>query len=626
MDKRKVKIGFGFILSLLIILAFFVQISLDNQTHYYNIYGLDGENSVELSKGNVIVQDFTLENKQIKSLKVFSYEKKKFKNFHINYEVYKKEKKVTQGSVKVNSTSIGKDITLSLNKKIKRVKGKKMTIRLSTDSDESLTLKSDENNNLSLMVVSNELSTFYKVSIVIGVIVALFGLFSYIYIFILRWDLEKLFFGALLFFGFIINFLIPLGNVPDETYHFLTAFHYSNEMMGIHEDITNISIRQCDKDIFEKYEIEDDYKVELYLQDLFDQSNVNSKLVSSDKACLSVGKYSFTYYLSALGITFGRLCGLNTLLCAFIARFLNFMFFLIISYLCIKKLPIFKEIFMFVCMLPITLQQAFSLSYDGIVLTFAIVISALTVKLYHDSKLSKKEHAVLIGACILISLCKGYAYSPIVLAPLSFYALRFYEKYKSKIKLIYIVSAFTILLVLAVLGVLFFNKTAVEGSMFYLCGHPIILLKWIKGTVFSQTTFILRSGLGTVLGLCRIGTYKVLLIFCLLNLLYILVCTNITKFKINSWVRLIFILIFLVTFFGTFLAMYTWTYKINAIDFINGHIINGIQGRYFIPLMPLLFISLCFNKKEFKNLKNISLYNEILYCVLTIISVIVTVG
>lgn len=626
MDLKKARIGFGFVLSLLIILAFFIQISLDNQIHYYSIFSLDGDNSVELSKDNSVVQDFTLENKQIKSFKIFSFEKKKLNNFHIHYEVYKNDKKVTNGSVRVKSVVVGEDITLNFKKKIKRVKGKNISVHLSTNSDESLLLKSDENNHLSLMVVSNELSTFYKVSIAIGAIVALFGLFSYIYIFILHWELDKLFFIALFIFGFLINFLIPLGNVPDETYHFLTSFHYSNEILGIHEDITNITIRQCDKDIFEKYEIEDDYKVEMYLQDLFDQSNVKNKLVKSNKACLEVKKYSFTYYLSAIGITIGRMCGLNTLLCAFIGRFFNYLFFAIISYICIKKLSIFKEVFMFVCLLPITLQQAFSLSYDGIVLTFAIVISALTIKLYYDGKLSKKEHFILTISCVLISLCKGFAYTPIVLAPLSFYVFRAYDKNKSKIKPIHIVSALFIILCLGILGIIFFNKTTTEGSMMYLCGHPILLLKWIKGTAVSQSKFIMKTAFGTILGLCRIGTFQLLLLYCISNLIYILICTNIEKFKISWWIRILFVLMFLVIFFGTFLAMYTWTYKINAVDFINGHIINGIQGRYFIPLMPLLFVSLCFNKKEHTNLKSISLYNEILYCVLSIISIIVQVG
>lgn len=626
MNNVNLKKILGFLLSALILFTFFLQIKTDNNTHKFTIYSTDGEDVVELSNSNKLEQTFNLECNEIKSFWLFPKETKKLNNFHLNYQLVYKNKVLRKGSLTLDSVSSDSPISIDFKKSVKNVRNKKLKFVLSTDSNEYISFGVDEKNNLGTTVISQELTRFFLISILIGAVVVLFTLLVYYLLFIRKISFNKLFIVSIILFGFLINFLVALGNVPDETPHYLTVYHYSNTMLGIKDDFTNVTMRKCDQETLYKYEFENDYKFETYLNDLFDTSDQDTSLTKSGKACLDVKKYSFTYYLSALGMTVGRLCHLNSILCAFLARLMNFLFFAIVSYLCIKTLPVFKELFSYICLLPITLQQAFSLSYDAIVITLALIISTFVVKLYYDKSLSKRNTTILIISCVLLSLCKSFAYSPIILAPLSFYLLKWWDKVRKKVnlKIVFTICALFILFGCACIFIM--NRTVVEGSTLYLCGHPILLYKWVKGTFFNTTVFLLKTTFGTALGQCSIFVFEPLIFLIVFNLFYILMRTNVENIYIPDYSKGIFILIFLVVFFGIFLAMYGWTYKIDNEVYILNKIIDGIQGRYFIPLMPLLFICFCNNKNEYTGFSNIALYNSILICALTVISAIIYVG
>ena len=275
--------------------------------------------------------------------------------------------------------------------------------------------------------------------------------------------------------GTILNVFVPVGNVPDEANaHMINAYHMSNQILRIEDDVNNVKMRKCDLSTF-GYTYVKDQVMDSYLKKMFDNKDLDTELVSSKHQIVPVKRYSFTYCLSGLGISIGRLLGLNGILCILLGRLLNFILFVLCIAYCLRNTPIFKSIFIFIGLLPITLQQAFSLSYDSIVLSLSLLIVSLTIQLFHDKKLNAKKWVLLIGSCILLIPCKSFAYAPLVLAPISFVLTKIdFSKFKNKKgRLCLGILVFAILLVY-LLGVAFVGPRIQSGTILYLIFNPAV--------------------------------------------------------------------------------------------------------------------------------------------------------
>lgn len=209
-------------------------------------------------------------------------------------------------------------------------------MNLSTNSSGFVKFKASAKKQLNFSVLFTGITKYYKLCFFISIFILLFSILLYVALFFIGISYNKIFFVALFVFGILFNILIPISNVPDEANaHITKAYHYSNILMGIEDDVNDVKIRKSDHALF-SYAYIDDQKMEKYLSDLL-SNNVDSTMISSKQKMLETKGYSFTYYLSAVGITIGRFFNLNGILCMLIARMLNYLLFVFCGMLLCEK-------------------------------------------------------------------------------------------------------------------------------------------------------------------------------------------------------------------------------------------------------------------------------------------------
>lgn len=130
------------------------------------------------------------------------------------------------------------------------------------------------------------------------------------------------------------------------------------------------------------------------------------------------------YVPQALGISLGRLAGANTIVLLYLGRFFNLLFFVAMIFWTIRRAPFGKEVFLGVGLLPMTLHLAGSFSYDVMILGCMFLFGAVCLDLtYKKEKVTWKDilllaillavagpckiiYAVLMGLCLLIPIKK----------------------------------------------------------------------------------------------------------------------------------------------------------------------------------------------------------------------------
>lgn len=277
------------------------------------------------------------------------------------------------------------------------------------------------------------------VIVIIEVIVAIFLYITKIH----NWKIENIYLVIAILTGIFYMTLIPVGLVPDEKSHFLRAYEIADGHLVSDKDEEGVGGRVYPKEL--KEVIAD--KTEFTYEDVFKnmsvrESNENEFLIFSNTSL-----YSFICYLpQSTGILLAKIVNLPPLLIAYVGRIFNFACFLILMYFGLKFIPCYKNLFMFIALLPITMQEAVSLSPDA--LTIATSFSLISFVLYMINKkkgqMNKKELIIMSLLAIILSMCK-IVYLPLCLLLFLIPNDRFKNKKDKYIK-ISLLAAFVILI------------------------------------------------------------------------------------------------------------------------------------------------------------------------------------
>lgn len=206
-----------------------------------------------------------------------------------------------------------------------------------------------------------------------------------------------------LILGIFYLFVLPPLSAPDEISHYISAYQLSNRLMGkqaTYQD-GHVLIRAQDlflEDVQGDYEFKDKIgtlekpldkenkeKESVVLSRVLDEGayrlihqvglsgRADTKDLPEDALALSqfppVITTPIAYFPQALGISLARIGNMNSLGLAYMGRFLNLLFFVFITTLTIKILPVYKEIYFGVNLLPMVLHLAASFSYDAYILS-----------------------------------------------------------------------------------------------------------------------------------------------------------------------------------------------------------------------------------------------------------------
>ena len=403
------------------------------------------------------------------------------------------------------------------------------------------------------------------------------------------------------FIGSMYIFALPPFSVPDEGSHIATVYAKSSKLLG--KEATNSDgrvIADPDMGIFyisEEYPTKSTYAQ--YFKGAFGKTEdiVNETIsLRSPLSAKTIG-----YVPQVLGVSFARTLGLNGEQILLLGRLFALLWYCVIMGIVINIVPVKKMVFFVVGLMPMTIQQVASFSYDSVLLGFCFLLTAyLLYLIFQKDKVTWQDALIVTVLSIGIGSIK-YIYLPIL--GLLFFVPK--EKFGSKHKknkairceaLLLIggfgISKMTMLVQAAEVG-----KLRADGLgqytikyVFENLGGTIIV---VVRTVFDRISFYIESMIASPLGWVEIELPGVILFgFIILLLLCGLSDRGKYRFSENEK-RVCYLLVLVMN--GLVLAAMLVSYT-----YIGSDIILGVQGRYFVPALPLV---LCAMDSEYVTLK-----------------------
>lgn len=476
-------------------------------------------------------------------------------------------------------------------------------------------------------ITSNKPSSFLFIDILIYTLLAVSACFYIRKVSNNEICIEKLFLICIIPLGIIYTLLIPPGIVPDEWVHMQNTFSLSSQIMGKTVDET-IQLRECEEAFLAN-------QVTAPNNDYYDY--IYSNIISIDQEYhykdTDIHNISYTqlfsYFPSVIGVILGRLFHLGIVSTVYLGRLLNFIFYVSMTYAAIKKLPFGKILMFVITMLPMACHQMFSLSYDAVINSSAFFAIAYGMFFVYQSNQVKLKVIVEYGLCgILLLVNKGSAYSFILVIPiLAKYFNPNGDKIAKKTKVIIFLLVVISLLLLnyqsftnnahvsgiesvSGAGIVPWSGTPSYTLSSLLSDFPNMITLFIN-TLFSKGNWYISTAVGSELGWLAIYM-PVWLINSWLGVLVVSAFTEKSHKEVFTYEhKILYFLIALGVVLIVMLAMaLAWTP-------MGYSLIEGVQGRYYIPVIFLLLICLQNSKIYLK--ENLV---SIVICIIPILSII----
>ena len=407
------------------------------------------------------------------------------------------------------------------------------------------------------------------------------------------WPLERWFLliGGVL--GLLFILILPVGQAPDDIMHFQRAYGITEgalvpSLIGENGEIGS-AVPADVEEVLEKMP-ENGHYAEL-LSELGE--GVAEK---TDGAYNNAALYNFVCYIpQALAIMIGKLFSLSTAWLAYLARVFNFILWMVLVYFAIKMIPRFKKIVLFIALLPITLQEATSLAPDALTIGLGIYMISSVLHLAYDKKklLKTGEIILLYVMAMVMGFCK-IVYLPLMLLYLIIPDDRFGSKRKKMIHLgiIWCVTAMLNLgwLMISSGFLMEFNpRVNSKDQVLWVLAHPFDYVITIVRTVAVNMELWMSNMLGMNLGAFAFNLPNVMFLMSF-AIFVVLFMQRDETLVLRRFDRLICVGVFAAIVLLIFTSLYVqWTE-------VGASIIDGIQGRYFLPILLLVPVIFCRGK------------------------------
>lgn len=463
-------------------------------------------------------------------------------------------------------------------------------------------------NLLLLFIHYRSFNTAFFAIILISIILEIF--LSFI---ILRakknlWPIEKVFLVLGLVTGITYVFTLPIGRAPDEASHFNRIYEITSGHL-ISETAENGSIGSNEPEnlaLITHYS-NDNVTYEEIATDLFTMPSDESSFIHT-----SAYTYNILSYLPQIIAMFlGRLFGFSILVCAYLAKLFNFITCFTILYFCIKYIPFLKKSLFFLAFLPITMQAMASLSPDGLAIASCVALFTFVLYTTYQQKtlLTKQQLTLICIICIFIVLSK-IVYAPLCLALFIIPKKRF-GSMKQKIIWALIIGGISAI-VLITWQLLMPPVQSVSDSNAQITSifqNPLKFLASVFGTIIYHFSLYLNGLLGGHLEWFSVN----------LSTIYITASTIVLAFICYFESKTAYIKLSHKIIFGTISA--SIVFLIFTVMFIQWTktgeiIIDGVQGRYFLPIfltIPILCLPTKTTKTTLPSLKTKFCQNYYLY-------------
>ena len=420
--------------------------------------------------------------------------------------------------------------------------------------------------------------------------------------------------------GLGMSLMVPMGQVPDEYTHFgfmLEGFGtnklYPEDRRNFYEASGLIDVAQ--------------QRAALDRNAYFENGMKQYSLGLSDTG-ISFHFGAIKYIPGAVGYHLGVLLHLPMLICHQLSELTSLLFYIIICLIALKKMPYKKEVLLFVMLIPMAIHQAASINPDVVVnaISFLMIAMIFEMKSYagKTEKNIKKigwKDIILFAVLAFILMCCKITYLPLALGIFIVPAEAFELKIGKSFELAgfikkYRVIAIILAVIFTALCIFLFRDLQYVKMLITCLSHPGRMLVLMKNTFGTYRDFYLQTFVGCFGWMDTFVSYAFIVLF-MMMLLYINLFASKDDIEFDKTLsikdRVYLMVLALVMLILIFFAMTIWSIKIAGFNLDAGigeygnylyniGLIQGVQGRYFIPFVPLVLLSLG-GRNEIKNRK-----------------------
>lgn len=407
-----------------------------------------------------------------------------------------------------------------------------------------------------------------------------------------KYDIKTVFLVFTLTFGMAYLLVMPAFSAPDEIAHFATAYRRSNQIMSVDGD-NDVDYALCRQTDVIKREL--DYTTTLetyrYIRSTLFTRNTNKDNAVFTRAKVLQNTPAVAHLAQATGITIARLLNLSDVALCFLGQFFAFLFYTVLTYFAIKIIPVGKQLIFAISSFPMTMSIIPSFSYDPIIYGLSFLLIAIIIRLiYSVEKVTLKDCIICLVTSLLLAPCK-MVYSFISLLVILIPDRKFKNKKSANLfKIITVVAS----IVYAFIS----NASAVADS-----SSGVKMIEWAGAQGFTLTDLLsdipgtinmylmtiheyMGDYLNTMIG-GELGWLNVVMPMDIIILSLIVLVLSLREERVKRITdiqKVVYVCDFLL------IAALICTSLLLGWTHIYSNVILGIQGRYFIPILPLLLL------------------------------------
>lgn len=447
-------------------------------------------------------------------------------------------------------------------------------------------------------------------------------------------SLERIYPFAGLLFGILSLFILPPLSAPDEISHYVSAYQLSSHLTGAQatdrygrvllrpedvwvEDLDASHVYEMGEDGTWKADVSVSGENRVLAQPLEEASyrqiheifenGVSEKLshaelgeTEADSLFPPVTTTPLAYLPQAIGIAAARLLGLGTLPLLYLGRMCNLIFFVVMTTLAMRRLPFGKEILFGVALLPMTIHLSASYSYDVMIMGCFFLLTAVCLDLASTRERVRKRDVALLALLMAVAGPCKMVYAPLMGLCLLIPVSRFGTRKRWLISAAAVGLAFASAMFFVNHQIIASYASATEADSFVewaaepgytltlLVHQPQRLVKIFYQTILWQAQQYHLTMIGASLGnldpvLDVPYVVVVTLSLCLLGLTLRKPGENL-HFSGGQrvWIGVVCAGCAGLVMLSMLIA---WTP-------LSARVINGVQGRYFLPFLPVLLFAL----------------------------------
>lgn len=575
----------------------------------------------ELKNNDVIEQEIEIDKKTVSSISFMFATYGQTNNGNMNVIIKDDHNDVyLEQDISLNNLSDNNLYTFELDKPMENFEKIYIKLSIKYDSDKDkiaihigqpkkninvTTIVNGKNMLNKTISVSGYYGTYFSLKIayfLITIFIILGVILIYYLIFIKNSKLENIFLVSILFIGILYMSIFTPYSIPDEPAHIDTSYRYSNVLMFKEYSVDDGKML-IDKSDYEalkngNFSAGLDKKTYSYINDnIFDLSR-DRETISVEGA--DVVSPFWMYLPQAMGITIARILGLGSIPMLYLGKLLNLLVFSFLSYVAIKRSPICKVGFAVIALFPMTMQLVSSFSPDAIVIGVSfLLISECLYLMQKNTYINKFDLLRMSLYSILLTPCKSIAYFPICFLCFVIPKKLFQDRKKQIVFYSSVIGSGAISFAVISLSKLLMvaNKNGVAQeyySLGFIFEKPIDFMNIVLNTLNKELDNYLMGIVGKSLSWFNVNiNFWIVIVFlilffvaCIKNEDEKLVLSSLNK----CWISIICLGVFVAVSIGMFIG---WTKE-------GYNVIEGVQGRYLLPIVILIGILLRNNSIEMK--------------------------